>query len=95
MHRIHLTYSLGTEEAAPGDLQHPLLHLLDAIHRSGSISAAAREVDLSYRHVWGELKRWEQELGQPRSHGCVRQARANAENLWNWAPNGTVVRVTR
>ena len=32
---------------------------------SGSISAAARELSLSYRHVWGELKRWEGELGQP------------------------------
>jgi lipoprotein-anchoring transpeptidase ErfK/SrfK len=37
----------------------------------------------------------EEELGQPRSKGCVRQARANAEHLWHWAPNGTVVRVTR
>ena len=36
----------------------------------------------------------ESELGQPRSKGCVRQARADAEHLWNWAPNGTVVRVT-
>lgn len=36
----------------------------------------------------------ESELGQPRSKGCVRQARANAEHLWNWAPNGAVVRVT-
>jgi putative molybdopterin biosynthesis protein len=30
----------------------------------GSISAAARRLSLSYRHVWGELKRWELELGQ-------------------------------
>ena len=37
----------------------------------------------------------ESELGQPRSKGCVRQARADAEHLWNWAPDGTVVRVTR
>ena len=29
----------------------------------GSISAAARALALSYRHVWGELKRWENELG--------------------------------
>jgi lipoprotein-anchoring transpeptidase ErfK/SrfK len=37
----------------------------------------------------------EDELGQPRSKGCVRQRRADAEHLWNWAPDGTVVRVTR
>lgn len=65
MHRIHLSYTLGNDASAPEGLQHPLLQLLGAIHRSGSISAAAREVNLSYRHVWGELKRWEQTLGQP------------------------------
>jgi lipoprotein-anchoring transpeptidase ErfK/SrfK len=37
----------------------------------------------------------EDELGQPRSKGCVRQARGDAEHLWNWAPDGTTVRVTR
>lgn len=37
----------------------------------------------------------EDELGQPRSKGCVRQKRSDAERLWNWAPDGTAVRVTR
>jgi hypothetical protein len=37
----------------------------------------------------------EDELGQPRSKGCVRQKRGDAEHLWNWAPDGTAVRVTR
>lgn len=36
----------------------------------------------------------ESELGQPRSHGCVRQRAADAETMWNWAPIGTAVRVT-
>ena len=36
----------------------------------------------------------ESELGQPRSKGCVRQARSDAEHLWHWAPDGTTVRVT-
>jgi putative molybdopterin biosynthesis protein len=39
--------------------------MLGAVHATGSISGAARELGLSYRHVWGELKRWEQELGHP------------------------------
>ncbi|WP_395141461.1 substrate-binding domain-containing protein [Schlegelella aquatica] len=64
MHRIHLTYALGDSGDSPRELHHPLMRLLDAIHVTGSISGAARELDLSYRHVWGELKRWEQELGQ-------------------------------
>jgi putative molybdopterin biosynthesis protein len=37
--------------------------LLQAVAAQGSISAAARLLGLSYRHVWGELKRWETELG--------------------------------
>jgi len=74
MHRISLNYALVRETETPGeagssnaavlrDLHHPLMALLDAIHGSGSISGAARAVGLSYRHVWGELKRWEGELG--------------------------------
>jgi len=66
MHKVHLTYELGGDRspAATRDLHHPLMALLAAVHESGSISAAARQLGLSYRHVWGELKRWEGELGQ-------------------------------
>jgi putative molybdopterin biosynthesis protein len=75
MHRISLNYALvretgrtgdaqSPEASSPRDLHHPLMALLAAIHGSGSISGAARTVGLSYRHVWGELKRWEAELGQ-------------------------------
>ena len=65
MHRVHLTYTLGDREAAlQRDLHHPLMALLAAVHDTGSISGAARQMELSYRHVWGELKRWELELGQ-------------------------------
>jgi len=39
-----------------------LIALLGALHDTGSISAAARALGLSYRHVWGELRRWEAEL---------------------------------
>jgi len=70
VHSVSLHYTLhhrddnqpasGTEAAL---LRHPLMDLLQAVARKGSISAAARELDLSYRHVWGELKRWEDVLG--------------------------------
>jgi len=65
MHRVVLTYSLAPGGRDRGELHHPLMELLAAIHREGSISAAARGLQFSYRHVWGELKRWEGELGQP------------------------------
>ena len=64
MHKVHLSYTLGATPEDTPDLHHPLLALLAAVHDSGSISAASRTLGLSYRHVWGELKRWEQELGQ-------------------------------
>ncbi len=65
MHRVDLTYTLHGRDDAQRDLHHPLLALLSAVHDSGSISGAARQLSLSYRHAWGELKRWEIELGRP------------------------------
>lgn len=70
MRRVALSYSLaGDDSAAPAApraaLLHPLPALLEAVHDTGSISGAARRLGLSYRHVWGELKRWEAEFGQP------------------------------
>ncbi len=64
MHKVHLTYTLGGARESAADLHHPLMALLSAVHDHGSISAAARALDLSYRHTWGELKRWQSELGQ-------------------------------
>ena len=63
MHRVELTYALRAADGTARELHHPLIELLDAIHTQGSISAASRHVGRSYRHVWGELKRWEGELG--------------------------------
>ncbi|HWU21406.1 MAG TPA: L,D-transpeptidase, partial [Nocardioides sp.] len=34
------------------------------------------------------------QLGTPRSHGCIRQATADAIALWHFAPDGTTVVVT-
>ena len=64
MHKVHLTYTLVGLDEGQRDLHHPLMALLAAVHDSGSISGAARRLSLSYRHVWGQLKRWEAELGQ-------------------------------
>ena len=67
MHKVALTYTLAGEHTPRAehqrDLHHPLMALLAAVHETGSISGAARRLELSYRHVWGELKRWETELG--------------------------------
>jgi molybdate transport system regulatory protein len=41
------------------------LRILDAVERSGSILAAAKELKMSYRAVWGKIKATEERIGQP------------------------------
>lgn len=64
MHQIGLSYSLEADPSGPL-IRNPLIDLLQAVRASGSIKSAAASLGLSYRHVWGELKRWEQQLGHP------------------------------
>jgi putative molybdopterin biosynthesis protein len=68
---INLSYSWTPHQAQleqrdqTSPLRNPLMDMLQAVRATGSIAGAARVLLLSYRHVWGELKRWEQVLGQP------------------------------
>jgi putative molybdopterin biosynthesis protein len=62
MHRLQFHYTLS-KNVSPATVRNPLIDLLQAVSSEGSISAGARLLGLSYRHVWGELKRWEAELG--------------------------------
>ena len=62
MHRLQFHYTLS-RDSSPALVRNPLIDLLQAVSAQGSISAGARALGFSYRHVWGELKRWEQELG--------------------------------
>jgi putative molybdopterin biosynthesis protein len=64
VHKVELSYSLAGEPHAARRIRNPLIELLQAVREQGSISGAAKVLGLSYRHVWGELKRWEAELGQ-------------------------------
>jgi putative molybdopterin biosynthesis protein len=68
MLRIRLDYSFTHALEDPARARHldnPLFALLSAIRRHGSIRQAATGLGFSYRHVWGELKRWEAGLGHP------------------------------
>ena len=76
MHRLQLHYTLGPD-SAPATVRNPLIDLLQAVAGHGSISAAARSLGLSYRHVWGELKRWEDKLG----YGLVVWEKGHAARL--------------
>lgn len=81
MHRITLAYERSLDDAAADTgqawLRNPMMDVLDALAHSGSISGAARVLGLSYRHVWGQLKHWEAELGQ----GLVFWERGHAAHL--------------
>jgi len=60
-----LAHDPNEERNRHSPLRNPLMDLLQAVRNAGSIAGAAKILDLSYRHVWGELKRWEQKMGQP------------------------------
>jgi putative molybdopterin biosynthesis protein len=64
MRKVELSYAFAARPAG-GWIRNALMDLLHAVQEQGSISRAATALGLSYRHVWGELKRWEAELGQP------------------------------
>ncbi len=64
MHKVELSYLLSPERGKDALIRNPLIDLLYAVREQGSISKAARELGLSYRHVWGALKKWEQTLGR-------------------------------
>ncbi|AMO25565.1 substrate-binding domain-containing protein [Ramlibacter tataouinensis] len=65
MRKVELSYSFTGNGKRPQQIRNALINLLAALREQGSISAAAKALGLSYRHVWGELKRWEEELGMP------------------------------
>lgn len=64
MQHIELSYSLLDAATPTRGIRNALMDLLQAVRAHGSISGAARALGFSYRHVWGELKRWEQVIGQ-------------------------------
>jgi putative molybdopterin biosynthesis protein len=64
MRNVQLSYDFAPRRAN-GWVRNPLVDLLHAVQEQGSISGAARVLELSYRHVWGELRRWESQLGHP------------------------------
>lgn len=64
------------------------LRIFDSIERTGSIHAAAKELGMGYRAIWGKIKATEQRLGKSllvRSvgghHGGGSQLTPQAESL--------------
>ena len=63
-HGIHLRYTFENQGQQGAEIENPLFDLLSALQQQGSIGQAASALGLSYRHVWGALKHWEDVLGQ-------------------------------
>lgn len=68
MQQVNLAYHLTAAKVQKGTLSNPMIDTLQAVAAHGSILAASKALGLSYRHVWGELKKWEKELNQPLLH---------------------------
>jgi putative molybdopterin biosynthesis protein len=62
---IHLQYSFQAGGQHGADVQNPLFDLLTAVREGGSIQHAAAALGASYRHTWGQLKHWEEVMGEP------------------------------
>ena len=62
---IHLQYEFGGDDQQGAEVDNPLFELLSAMAAAGSIQHAARRMGVSYRHLWGALRRWEEQLGEP------------------------------
>jgi putative molybdopterin biosynthesis protein len=61
---VQLQYRFLSEPQTGSQVDNPLFDLLSAVATQGSIQGAAKALDLSYRHLWGSLKQWEEALGQ-------------------------------
>jgi molybdate transport system regulatory protein len=57
--KIWIEDSRGKLVLGPGRLR-----IFDSIQRTGSIHAAAKELGMSYRAVWGKIKATEERLGK-------------------------------
>lgn len=76
-------------------LQNPLFAMLAAVRDAGSIGKAAERLGLSYRHLWGVLKKHEVAFGQPLLAGSAGQAARLSEfgERLLWAEKRILARV--
>lgn len=62
---VQLRYDFASGGQHGADLQNPLFDVLSAVIEHGSIRQAASSLGVSYRHLWGSLRKWEEALGEP------------------------------
>ena len=82
--RIDLQYRFARETGAQRPFSHPLIGLLRAVRDGGSIQAAAKALDCSYRHAWGSLRAAEKSSTAPCCTGCRATARNSPSAAMRW-----------
>ncbi len=65
MIRVKLQYEWQLQPGGGQGVEPILFRVLYAVHSAGSLAGAARTVQLSYRHVWGLVGKWERMFGRP------------------------------
>lgn len=65
MIRVKLQYEWRLAPGGGQGVEPILFRVLYAIHTAGSLAGAARTTQLSYRHVWGLVGKWERMFGRP------------------------------
>jgi len=65
MIKVNLQYLWHPQPGRDFPVDATLFRVLYAIHETGSLAAATRAVDMSYRHVWGLMRKWEKVFGKP------------------------------
>jgi molybdate transport repressor ModE-like protein len=65
MIRVKLQYEWQLQPGGSQAVEPILFRVLYAVHETGSLAGAARSAQLSYRHVWGLMGKWERMFGKP------------------------------
>lgn len=65
MIKVNLQYLWQPQPGESFAVDATLFRVLFAVHETGSLAGAARAVDMSYRHVWGLMGKWERVFGKP------------------------------
>jgi molybdate transport repressor ModE-like protein len=62
---IHLDLRWHFGESPAEEVEPDLFQLLQAIQEFGSLQLAAKKGEISYRHAWGLMQKWERLIGHP------------------------------
>ena len=68
MIKVSLQYAWHPAPEGGQALDAILFRVLRAIDATGSLAASARQLGMSYRHVWGLMRKWETLFGKPLAH---------------------------